>query len=140
MKLITRETDYALRSLCFISGRGKEIFSVAQLCAELRVPGPFLRKILQSLNKKGILKSVRGQCGGFRLAGDPSNIYLTDIMRVFQGQFRLNECFLHRLACPDQKFCPLRKKIAKIERYVFKELGAISVASLLKSKNKQPGR
>ena len=132
MKLITRETDYALRSLCFIAGRKKEIFSVMQLCGELRVPRPFLRKILQSLNRKGILRSIRGQGGGFRLARNPARIYLTDIMRVFQGKLKLNECSLNKLICPNQRVCPLRKKISKIERYVLKELGSITIASLLK--------
>jgi Rrf2 family protein len=132
MKLITRETDYALSSLCFIARREREIFSVAQLCRKLRVPRPFLRKILQSLSRKGILRSVRGQSGGFRLARDPLKVCLTDIMRVFQGKLKLNECSLNKLICPKRRTCPLRRKIAKIERYVLKELGSITITSLLK--------
>jgi len=134
MKLITRDTDYALRALCFIAKRKKEIFSVAELSRKLNVPRPFLRKILQSLNRKGILKSVRGQSGGFRLAKDPAEVFLIDIMRVFQGKLRLNECDLNKLIYPERRTCSLRKKIAKIERYVLKELGSITITSLLKNK------
>ncbi len=134
MKLITRDTDYALRALCFIAKRKKEMFSVAELSRELNVPRPFLRKILQLLNIKGILNSTRGQGGGFLLGKKPTKISLTDIMRTFQGKLRLNECSLNKLICPNQKGCILRKKIAKIESYVLKELGSISIASLLKNK------
>jgi len=110
--------------------KGK-VVAVAELTRKLRVPRPFLRKILQSLNRSGILKSLRGQGGGFILAKDATQIFLMDIMRIFQGKLRLNDCLLKKLICPNKRSCPLRKKIAKIESYVLKELSAINIASLL---------
>ncbi|MFA4989543.1 MAG: Rrf2 family transcriptional regulator [Candidatus Omnitrophota bacterium] len=131
MKLITRNTDYALRALCFIAkGKGKMV-SVSELAGKSQIPQPFLRKILQRLNKKGILKSLKGQGGGFTLAREPAKILITDIMRIFQGALRLNECFLRKLACPHKKTCLLRKKITGIERYVLGELHSITIESLL---------
>jgi len=132
VKLITRETDYALRSLCFIAKRKEKIFSVTELTRELHVPRPFLRKILQVLNRRGMLKSLKGTGGGFILAKDSSGIFITDIMRIFQGKFSLNECFLNKLTCPRRNTCALRKKIVKIEDYVKKELSLISITSLLR--------
>jgi len=134
MKLITRDTDYALRALCFIAGHQGQTIPVARLSDELGVPGPFLRKILQLLNKKMILKSTRGKSGGFILSKDPEKILLIDIMRVFQGRLKLNECSLNKLICPNRRACSLRKKLTKIERYVLKELGYITIASLLRQK------
>ncbi|MCX5695471.1 MAG: Rrf2 family transcriptional regulator [Candidatus Omnitrophica bacterium] len=131
MKLITRNTDYALRAVCFMAKHKGKVVSVAELTRKLRVPRPFLRKILQSLNRSGILKSLRGQGGGFILAKDATQIFLMDIMRIFQGKLRLNDCLLKKLICPNKRSCPLRKKIAKIESYVLKELSAINIASLL---------
>ena len=132
MKLITRDTDYALRSLCFIAKSKENIVTVTELTGKLRVPYPFLRKILQVLNRKGVLRSVKGQGGGFMLAKDPALIFLTDIMQIFQGELKLNECSLKKLICPERKTCPLRKKISGIERYVLGELNSISIASLIK--------
>lgn len=132
MKLITRNTDYALRALCFIAKQKGKIVSVPELVAELDIPRPFLRKILQILNKKGLLRSTKGQGGGFLLAKRPDKIFLTDLMRVFQGKFSLSECFLKKIVCPNTRVCPLRKKILKIEDYVFNELGSVTLASLLK--------
>ncbi len=131
MKLITRDTDYALRALCFIAKRKDKIVSAAQLVKELKIPRPFLRKILQILNKKNILKSYKGQGGGFSLAVTPNKILLVDLIEVFQGPLRLNECFFKKMACPNTKTCALRKKINTIERYVIKELKSITLASLL---------
>ena len=132
MKLITRDTDYALRALCYISRQNGRIVSVSELTRQLRVPRPFLRKILQILNKKKMLESFKGQGGGFLAAREPGKIFLADLMRIFQGRLSLNECFLGKLVCPNKNNCLLRKKIVKIEGRVLKELGSITIASLLK--------
>ena len=132
MKLITRDTDYALRALCFIAKHKRQIVSVRELVKKLKIPKPFLRKILQVLNKKNILKSYKGQGGGFSLAATPHKIFLVDLIEIFQGPLRLNECFFKKTACPNTKTCILRKKINNIERYVIRELKYITLASLLR--------
>jgi len=132
MKLITRDTDYALRALCFIAKLKEKIVTVSELVAKLKIPRPFLRKILQVLNRNRILKSYKGQGGGFLLAVPTNKIFLVDLIEVFQGPPRLNECFFRKMACPRKKTCALRKKIDNIERYVIKELESITLASLLK--------
>jgi len=131
MKLITRNTDYALRSVCFIARHRERTISAAELVRELKIPRPFLRKIMQLLTKKRILKSSKGVGGGFVLAVSAEKIFLTDLIRIFQGPLNLNECFFKKMPCPNMKKCVLRKKIKKIEQYVFGELKTITVASLL---------
>jgi len=131
MKLITRDTDYAIRAVSYMAKNKNKIISVTELVKKLRVPRPFLRKILQVLDKKGLLKSQKGKGGGFILEALPRDIFLLDLMKIFQGRFSLNECFLKKHACPHTRDCPLREKINKIERYVINELKSISIAYLL---------
>jgi len=132
MSLINRNTDYAVRAVCFIAGNKKRITSVDDLARHLKIPRPFLRKILQILNKKRILKSYKGKNGGFSLAVLPERVFLIDMMRIFQGRFKLKDCLLSRKICPNLKTCVLRRKLSVIEDYVAAELEAISMASLLK--------
>ncbi|MDD5496169.1 MAG: Rrf2 family transcriptional regulator [Candidatus Omnitrophica bacterium] len=132
MKLIKRDTDYAIRALCFAVKDGRDIIPVSELVNNLKIPRPFLRKILQVLNKRGVLKSFRGKGGGFRLVVDPQEILLTDIMKIFQGPLNLNECFFKKDICPNKKTCSLKKRLDKIEKYVLYELDSITLASLLK--------
>lgn len=134
MKLITRDTDYAVRALCFIAKRKKDIVSVAELIKKLKMPRPFLRKILQTLNAKGLLESFKGQGGGFKLARSPKKILLVDLIEIFQGSFRLNECFFKKAMCPHRKDCSLKERIDAIERNVVSELKSITIASLLKGR------
>ncbi len=131
MKLITRDTDYAIRALCFIAKCEKEIVPVSELNRNLRIPGPFLRKILQILNKKRLLRSYKGKGGGFMLALAPNKIFLADLIEIFQGSLKLNECIFKKRICPDRKTCKLKKRIDNIQKQVISELKDITLASLL---------
>ncbi len=131
MKLITRDTDYAVRALCVIARHKQGLISVSELVALTEIPRPFLRKILQILNKKRILISYKGKGGGFRLARAPQKIYLLDLIRIFQGPLKLNECIFKKAPCPDIKICKLRKKLEKIQKNVISDLRHVTVRFLL---------
>ncbi|MDD4900456.1 MAG: Rrf2 family transcriptional regulator [Candidatus Omnitrophica bacterium] len=132
MKLITRDTDYAMRALIFLAQQKNRVISVSELVRELKTPRPFSRKILQQLNKAKILRSFKGNHGGFILAKKPKEIFLVDLIRVFQGPLELNECIFKKKICPNRNCCVLRNRISRIENKVLAELGAITVGSLLK--------
>ncbi len=132
MKLITRDTDYAVRALVFMARQKDGIVSVSKLVEELRIPRPFLRKILQVLNKKGILNSHKGAGGGFGLARPAKKILLEDLIEIYQGPFRLNECMFKKRACPERGICALKREIDNIERYVASGLRSIAIADLAK--------
>lgn len=132
MKLITRDTSYAIRALCSFARHQKKLISVKDLFRESRIPRPFLRKILQRLNKKGLLKSYKGKGGGFVLACALDKISLCDVIEIFQGPITLTEHTFKKQTCPNIKSCNLKKKIDKIETLVIDELNCITIASLLK--------
>jgi len=132
MKLITRDTDYALRALCFIAKSKDDVVPASKLVDALKIPRPFLRKGLQLLNKKGVLRSYKGLGGGFKLAKAPKEVGILDIIEIFQGPFRLNECSFKKRRCPQDATCPLKKKLDFIERDVFLKLQAVTLQGLLK--------
>ena len=133
MKLITRETDYAIRALNYIACNEDRTISITELVKELETPKPFLRKILQLLSINGILKSYRGKNGGFVLAREPDKIFLLDLMQVFQGKFKISECIFKKNTCPDQQYCLLKTEIDSIEKMVLEKISSITLKSLKKN-------
>jgi Rrf2 family protein len=113
-------------------GKKGQIVNVSDLVQALKIPKPFLRKILQILHKEGMLLAYKGKGGGFLLSRPAEKISLLDLMEIFQGKFQLNECLFKKIACPNIKKCALRKKVDKIERHVLKELRPVTIASLLR--------
>ena len=133
MKLITRDIDYAVRALIYLAdNRNGGIVPVPELVDELGITRPFLRKIMQLLAKAGITRSYKGNKGGFRLIKKPEDIYLIDIIEVFQGNFSLNECLLNKDICPNKGNCILNNRVNDIEEKVKKELESIDLRSLIK--------
>jgi Rrf2 family protein len=119
-----------MRALCYIAKQKKESVSAAEMVAELRIPRPFLRKILQILSGEGLLISAKGQGGGFSLAYPKEKVLLTDLIRIFQNTIQLNECIFKKKICPNRSTCMLKKEIDSIEKDVLKRLHRISIASL----------
>ncbi len=129
MKLITRDTDYAIRALLYMVKRNGSV-SAAELTQELNIPKAFLRRILQVLGKRKILKSQKGKGGGFTLAAKPNKISLLKLIEIFQGRLMLSECTLKKEVCPDIKVCQVRNRIDQIQQYVISQLDDITLTSL----------
>ena len=58
------------------------------------VPGAYLAKHLQALSRAGIVESVPGKHGGYRLARSPAEVTLLDIVTAIEGNeyaFRCTE-------------------------------------------------
>lgn len=131
MKLITRDTDYAIRALLTLRRYPGKVVRVDLLVKQNSIPRPFMRKILQILNRNGIVHSYKGKGGGFTLARKGGTASVMDIITIFQGPFELTECRLKRRPCPNTAGCNLRSKICAIDRYVKRTLSGISIRELL---------
>ncbi len=135
MKLLTRNTDYAVRALSYIAMENGRTITVAELSEELKISWSFLRKILQILSREGLVFSIKGKGGGFRLAQPANRIFLLDLIRIFQGLIRLNACIINNTACPNIRICILKKKIDIIEKSIISELHPVTLETLLNQQN-----
>lgn len=132
MKLITRYTDYAIRAVCFMAKQKGRVVSVPELVRATHVPRPFLRKLLQILNKKGILSSHKGKGGGFELKRRAEQIFLLEIMKILQGPVKISECLFKKTPCPNMQTCKLKKRLVNIEKFITSELKDVTMATLSK--------
>ncbi len=132
MKILNRDTDYAIRALLYMAKAPQQISSVKALVDDLRMPRAFSRRLLQVLSREGILQSSKGKGGGFRFKKSPARIKLKDLVEIFQRGFIETRCIFRKKTCPDTATCPLRQKIRGIEKKVIDELAAVSIANLIK--------
>jgi len=100
-------TRYALLALIRLPHDGTYRLS-RTLAAELDLPGPFLAKILQKLSHSGILESLRGPLGGFRLSRHPEDIPLRDIVLAMEGSEPFEACLLGHPSGGPACQCPIR--------------------------------
>ncbi len=137
MKLITKNTDYAIQALVYIALNKDKSVSARNLSETLEVPWSFLRRILQILSKNGYIKSLKGRGGGFILSQDPGNIALLNIIELFQGDFSLTDCMIRGKICKNINSCLLRFELKNIENIIYDRLKNITIKSLVPDKNQK---
>ena len=118
---ITRETDYAIRCIVYLSSRTDRTVMVDEIAREMATPKSFLAKILQKLAKAAIVTSFRGVKGGFRLSRQPRDITLLDVIEAVEGEIALNACAIDSTACDFSSTCAVHPIWIKL-RGEFNEL------------------
>ncbi|MGB9642388.1 MAG: RrF2 family transcriptional regulator [Candidatus Ratteibacteria bacterium] len=66
------------------------------------VPLFYLRRILSTLARAGIVQTKEGIEGGIKLSRNPSQITLTEIIKLFQGGIQISECLFRKKLCPNR--------------------------------------
>lgn len=105
---ITRQADYAVRAVLYLSrlGRGNRA-ATSQIAEEQHIPPSFLAKIISQLSIAGLLNTSRGARGGVTLARQPEDISLLEVVEAIDGPIRLNECAHADGMCAFTDECPL---------------------------------
>lgn len=106
---ITRQADYAVRAVLYLSRMGSDQRAATSTVAqEQRIPPSFLAKIISQLSIAGLLHTSRGARGGVTLAREPKEITLLDVIEAIDGPIQLNECAGEGGSCTFDSDCPLR--------------------------------
>ena len=83
---ISQKGLYALQAMMTLARRHKDgAIKIRDIAAESDLPEKFLELILLELKNARIVDSVRGARGGYRLRRDPSEIRLSEIIRLIDG-------------------------------------------------------
>jgi Rrf2 family transcriptional regulator, iron-sulfur cluster assembly transcription factor len=80
MKLTTRG-QYSVKAMLDLSLQpGYGPASVSEIATRQYLPVPYLEKLLIELRRAGLVRSIRGVHGGYKLAKTPTQIFLSDIL------------------------------------------------------------
>lgn len=66
--------------------------SVSSLAEDMQVSADYLMQLFVRLRRAGLVKSVRGPRGGFKLSRPPAKITVGDIVRAVEGPVGLAPC------------------------------------------------
>ena len=85
--MLSAKTEYALLALLRLAQEyaGGEPLQGKRLATEERIPEGFLAQILGQLKRLGLVTSVRGACGGYRLACPPEELTLGGALEQIEG-------------------------------------------------------
>ena len=106
---ISRKADYAVLIMCQLALREEDLRARSEFAdaehlppisaQEIATGGQLSRaltaNLMKLLTRHGMLESVRGASGGYRLAADPQDITLARILTAVEGPLALVECASH---------------------------------------------
>jgi Rrf2 family protein len=134
--LITRETDYAVRCVLYLTQKKGQRTVVGEIARQMHIPRHYLAKILQRLIRAGFVESVRGIKGGYSLLSPPDKITLFDIIQTIQGAAPVNVCATDRRQCQLSSSCAVHPVWVEIRRDVEERLKRETIAKMIKSKKR----
>lgn len=134
---VTTWTEYSLIISLHLArrrGQGHGPVAARELAEQERLPADYVEQILLRLRRAGLVESVRGAKGGYRLAVDPPAISVRAIMAASEHQtFQLN-CETHQVdaeRCGPTSACSIRPVWYALQERVDRFLDEISLADLL---------
>jgi Rrf2 family protein len=139
---ITSQEEYGLRCLLRLARvADSRSLTIPEIATDEGLSVPYAAKLLAVLRQAGLIESVRGRAGGYRLAAPPTEIRLGAVMAAL-GEPLFDEpsfCSKHPGTetsdgrCVHIGDCTLRALWHTLEDWMHKALNGITLADLLES-------
>jgi len=130
---LSKTTDYGIVLLAQLArDSSAEPQNARELAAHSDLPVPMVSKVLKALAKEGLLVSHRGSKGGYRLAREPEELTVAEMIRALNGPVGLTDCAIGPALCEHETMCAIRQPWQMISRVVEQALESVTLADLVR--------
>ncbi|TDM00115.1 MAG: transcriptional regulator [Flavobacteriaceae bacterium] len=137
--MISKRCKYGIKALVYINRngiKGQGVFS-SEISEKENIPKKFLETILRDLKNGQLLNSKRGSKGGYTLNRNPTEITLTEIIRLMDGPIALMPCVSLKYyqscdECKEETCCKIKSVFEKVRDATLDIYGATSLEDLSK--------
>jgi Rrf2 family transcriptional regulator, nitric oxide-sensitive transcriptional repressor len=126
--VFSQTTEYALRSMAWLAMTPGTLVPTGELAEATKVPPHYLAKVLQQMAAAKLITGRRGVGGGYKLAREPGEISLRDVVTAVTPIVRIGCCPMGE---PGERLCPLHEAVDSITAAVLGTLGTTTLADLL---------
>jgi Rrf2 family protein len=143
MKISSQE-EYGLRCLLRLAGADDgQSLTIPEVAAGEGLSAPYVAKLLAVLRQGGLIESVRGRAGGYRLARPAADITLGSVMKVLGEPLFEDPSYCQRHAgtetegnCVHHGACTLRALWQTLEQWMRHTFDQITLADLMQSEHR----
>jgi Rrf2 family protein len=131
---LTKEADGALRIVWLLAKEDK-VTGAGSIAERVAISPQFTLKILRQLLQGGVVRAVRGKCGGYALAMNPEDVTVRHIVELIDGPIAINRCqeadfFCSRMGF-DKKACRFHCLFAAVSDRLAEDLESVTLAMML---------
>ena len=138
MKLSTKGR-YGLRALIDLAVYSEEsAVSIGSIAARQKISESYLEQLMAKLRKAGMVVSIRGAGGGYRLARPAGEISVGDILRALEGNLEAVACdgLKSDRGCEDADVCVTKYVWQKINESITRAVDDIKLSQLVEEGKK----
>jgi Rrf2 family protein len=128
----SKTTQYALRVMTLLAEKPDELVSSNTLYKSLKIPKKYLQRLLTKLSKNGLVDSIKGKYGGFKLSRSSKKIFLSEIVEAVEGFNTEPTCFFGFGECINTTPCAMHDAWAKSQKDLIKVLSSTRLSDLTK--------
>ena len=130
MKLTTKGRFAVTAMVDLAMCQGKKPVTLAAISQRQKISLSYLEQLFSKLRRRGLVESVRGPGGGYRLARDAARVSVADIILAVDETLDSTQCGgLEN--CRDETKCITHNLWADLNRHVFAFLGAVTLEQLV---------
>jgi Rrf2 family protein len=130
--MLTKTGLHAVRALVALARLPDDVYAgSAKVAQEIGAPQNYLGKLLKTLADAGLVESQKGLGGGFRLARDPRNISLLDVVEPIEHVSRWSGCILGRSECSEVDPCAIHNRWKAVRQAYLQMLERTTIAELV---------
>ena len=127
--LFSKACEYGIRAMMYMASRGDTEPVLVRVVADaIRIPSPFLSKIVQTLTRHGLMVSQKGPGGGVVLGRPAEAISVIEVVEAIDGLDLTKTCVLGIPRCSDDEPCPMHEQWGAIRREIVEMLSSRSIA------------
>jgi Rrf2 family protein len=137
MLRLSKKADYALMAMKHLATHADGASASArEIAAAYDIPVELMAKILQRLARSGLVLSLQGTRGGYRLARGTAQITVADIIQAIDGPLTVTACSTEAENCGQYSKCNVRDPLWKIKDRI---ISALSECTLQEISAELPG-
>jgi FeS assembly SUF system regulator len=118
--------------MVYLAKRAQTLCNARDIALHTHLTVPTVSKLLKRLTAAGLLTSVRGASGGYRLQRPAAQISVAAIISALEEQLGLTECSLQPNPCNLQEVCHIQDNWQLISQAIETALDSVSLEILAK--------
>jgi Rrf2 family protein len=117
---LSKASGYAISGLVFIAARHKgDSVGVREIAEFHGISRAYLAKIFHTLTRSGIVSSMRGVRGGYRLSRAADAITIADVVSAVDGPAGKSRCSLNLAHCPFHADCAICSAMDRVNLGIY---------------------
>jgi|TARA_Y100000310_G_C20687191_1_gene819836 FeS assembly SUF system regulator len=109
-----------------------DLLKTSEVVQRAKIPLATVRRLLKCMVDAGLIESVRGNKGGYRLARPARRISVADVIQAIDGPIAMTSCSGNNPdnRCSLEPSCPLAHKWCELNYEIVEKLRAVSVEEM----------